>query len=128
MYLFEILVPTIYGDTKKPIRTRHHKNWDAGVRKLAGGLTLLQPVIGEWVGEVEVERERVIPVRVACLPTVMRRVVAFTMKHYEVSQNAKIIHSTTSKCPHPARSGKHEIYLRGAGGGYFCRACGAELA
>lgn len=31
-----------------------------------------------------------------------------------------------SLCPHPARSGKHEEYMR-PNGSTFCRACGAEL-
>jgi len=37
--LFEILVPTLYGDNLKPIRTRHHKKWDERVQAITGGMT-----------------------------------------------------------------------------------------
>ena len=43
MKLYEILVPTKYGDNEKPIRTKHHKEWDKYVRKISGGLTILTP-------------------------------------------------------------------------------------
>lgn len=38
--LFEILVPTKFN-SGRPVRTKHHKEWDKFVHKLAGGLTLL---------------------------------------------------------------------------------------
>jgi hypothetical protein len=27
-FLYEILVPTLYGDTQIPIGVKHHKRWD----------------------------------------------------------------------------------------------------
>lgn len=80
--LYEILVPTIYGDTKKPIRTRHHKNWDKYVRAIAGGLTILTPAKGEWVFEHSVYTERVIPVRIMCDEKEMGEIVKFSLSHY----------------------------------------------
>ena len=80
--LYEVLVPTIYGDTKKPIRTRHHKNWDAFVRKISGGLTLLVPGKGQWVFENELYEERVIPVRILCAEKQIKEIVQFTLEHY----------------------------------------------
>lgn len=64
--LYEILVPTIYGDSMKPIRTRHHKEWDKFVKKVTGGLTILSPAKGIWVNEGVDYPEKVIPVRVMC--------------------------------------------------------------
>jgi len=46
--LYEILVPTIYGDTMKPIRTRHHKEWDKYIQSITGGLTILSSAQGKW--------------------------------------------------------------------------------
>lgn len=31
--LWEILVPTLHGDTNKPVSIRHHKVWDEQVQK-----------------------------------------------------------------------------------------------
>lgn len=66
LILYEILVPTKYGDTEKPIRTKHHKEWDKRVLKISGGLTLLTPGKGSWVFESRVLEEKVTPVRVLC--------------------------------------------------------------
>lgn len=82
MNLYEILVPTKYGDTIKPIRTRHHKEWDKVIRGLSGGLTILSPAKGQWIHEDQLYEERVIPVRIMCSESVMKKVVQFTLKHY----------------------------------------------
>jgi len=62
--LYEILVPTIYGDTMKPIRTRHHKEWDKYIQSITGGLTILSSAQGKWTHEGVEYPEKVIPVRV----------------------------------------------------------------
>jgi hypothetical protein len=80
--LYEILVPTIYGDTNKPIRTRHHKKWDERVKKLAGGLTILSPGKGVWVHEGKDYLEKVIPVRIMCEEKTMKSIVDITLQHY----------------------------------------------
>lgn len=64
--VWEILVPTVTRHGK-PIRTRQHREWDNRVRRIAGGLTIMQPVKGQWVStDNELFTERVIPVRIAC--------------------------------------------------------------
>jgi hypothetical protein len=82
--IYEILVPTAYGDTRKPISTRHHKNWDKFVRKITGGLTILSIARGQWIHHdtAELFEERVIPVRIACKEKDMQKIVEFSLCHY----------------------------------------------
>lgn len=80
--LYEILVPTIYGDTMKPIRTKHHKRWDERVKKVAGGLTIMHPAKGYWVHQGEDFTERVIPVRIQCTTDQIYQIAAITAQHY----------------------------------------------
>lgn len=105
MKLYEILVPTIYGDTMKPIRTRHHKNWDKYVLKLTNGLTILKPGSGKWVYQGSEYFEKVIPVRIFCSEKDMEKIVKFTLTHYRqhavmfyvVSENCQIVHKSCSR-------------------------------
>lgn len=46
-YIWEILVPTMMNE--KPVRTKHHKEWDKLVKKITGGLTIAPPGKGYWV-------------------------------------------------------------------------------
>jgi hypothetical protein len=84
MKLYEILVPTMYGDTMRPVGLRHHKEWDKFVHKLAGGLTLLRPVKGQWleITTKDLMIERMIPVRIATTESNMNKIIDFTIKHY----------------------------------------------
>lgn len=82
MNLYEILVPTIYGDTMKPIRTKHHKRWDDRVKKITGGLTIMHPAKGVWVHQGQDFIERVIPVRVECTHEQVYQIAAITAQHY----------------------------------------------
>jgi hypothetical protein len=99
--LFEILVPTIYGDTMKPIRTRHHKRWDAFVRKVSNGLTILTPAKGQWVFNNSLYEERVIPVRIFCSDSDMEKIVKFSFTHYRqiaimyyvISNECKVVYA-----------------------------------
>lgn len=81
--LWEVLVPCMMRG--KPVRTRHHKEWDKVVRSLAGGLTILSPAKGQWVEPVTntLYEERVIPVRIACTRKQVHRIIDFTIKHYD---------------------------------------------
>jgi len=45
--LWEVLVPTVRRVGGRPYRTRFHRVWDAKVRALTGGLTILTPVKGQ---------------------------------------------------------------------------------
>lgn len=96
MKLFQILVPTQYGDTKKPIRTAHHKNWDAMVRKICGGLTIMTPAKGQWMFGGELFAEKVIPVSIFCSEEQMKKIVEFSFKHYR--QHAIMYYVLSSEC------------------------------
>lgn len=79
--LWEILVPTqILG---KPIRTRYHRVWDAKVRSIAGGLTILTPTKGQWVNHGLVHEERMIPVRIACTEEQINQIIDITVSYYK---------------------------------------------
>lgn len=83
MELWEILVPTVRNDGK-PFRLRYHRVWDAKVREITGGLTILQPAKGQWVcPEGNLFQERMIPVRVACSADQMARISDFTAEYYD---------------------------------------------
>jgi hypothetical protein len=82
MKLYEILVPTVRNDGQ-PFRLRHHRVWDAKVRGIAGGLTVLTPAKGQWVAPCgTVFAERMIPVRIACSHDQIERIADYTAKHY----------------------------------------------
>ncbi len=85
--MWEILVPTLMplkiGDLgTRPVRKRHHKNWDMYVRKISGGLTILSPSKGQWVHDGVLFEERMIPVKICCTEAQIMRIAAFTKKHY----------------------------------------------
>jgi len=82
LQLWEILVPCQSNDGKL-IRTRHHKEWDKLVRKIAGGLTIMKPAKGIWVHEETLFEERMIPVRVACTAHDIQEIMKITMEHYK---------------------------------------------
>lgn len=80
--LYEILVPTIRKG--KPIRLRYHRVWDAKVREISGGITIMTPTKGQWInknGELFVER--MIPVRVSCTEDQMVKIAQLTLKYYD---------------------------------------------
>lgn len=82
--LWEILVPTLMGDTNKPIKTRYHRVWDAYVRKIANGLTIFTPVKGQWLSDSnQLFSERMIPVRIACSEEQITEIIKFTIKYYK---------------------------------------------
>lgn len=83
MMLWEILVPTV-DNSGKPFRTRYHRVWDAKVRLLTGGLTVLKPAVGQWVSpDGELFRERMIPVRIACSRDQIEQIIDMTLKYYD---------------------------------------------
>lgn len=81
--IWEILVPTTRNDGSF-IRTRYHRVWDAKVREISGGLTILTPAKGQWISpEGELYAERMIPVRIICSRSEMEKIVSLTMKYYD---------------------------------------------
>lgn len=76
-------MPTVRSDGR-PIRTRFHRVWDARVRDIAGGLTVVPPVRGQWVSpDGELFAERMIPVRVACTEGQAHRIAEMTLEYYD---------------------------------------------
>lgn len=83
MKFYEILVPTVSNEGK-PYRLRYHKVWDDKVRAIAGGLTIIAPIKGQWVSiDGEVFKERMIPVRIACTKEQIEEIADITAKYYE---------------------------------------------
>lgn len=80
--MYEILVPCQYN-TGKPVRTKHHKEWDKVVRKITGGLTIFKPVKGQWLSSNNtLYEERMIPVRIACTRKQIEAIMNFSLGHY----------------------------------------------
>lgn len=79
--LWEILVPTLKNN--KPIRVRYHRVWDAKVREISQGLTILKPVKGQWLDKDNVLfDERMIPVRIRCTDDEIDKIADMTAKYY----------------------------------------------
>lgn len=79
---YEILVPTVSNDGK-PFRTRYHRVWDAKVRAITGGLTIMPPIKGQWVYGLKFFRERMIPVRIACTEEQINKISDITAAYYQ---------------------------------------------
>jgi len=107
-YMWEILVPTEKrAKTNKPEQlgfedqldyeealeiwerrnsytTRYHKVWDAKVRAITGGLTVLTPAKGQWVSpNGELYAERMIPVRIVATRDQINAVIQLTLEYYD---------------------------------------------
>lgn len=84
--LWEILVPTVRPNTDgtKFFKTRYHRVWDEKVRAISGGMTILNPVKGQWVSPAgELFRERMIPVRIVATREEIEKVIDLALEHYE---------------------------------------------
>lgn len=111
--LWEILVPTIMNE--KPVKTRFHRVWDAKIRAISGGLTILTPAKGHWIspcGELFVER--MIPVRIRCTREEIMQIADITAAYYQqeavmfylVSEEVHIRHYTEEKFAKPRENSK----------------------
>ena len=80
--LYEILVPTKFEDTQKPVSTKHHREWDKRVLGISGGLTIFKPTKGKWIHIGQLYNDRMIPVRICCTPNQIDLIGQFTLKHY----------------------------------------------
>lgn len=81
--LWQILVPCNYNNGR-PVRTRHHREWDKRVRAITGGLTILPPGRGQWI-DPETDtlyQDRVIPVQIIATASQMERIADITNQHY----------------------------------------------
>jgi hypothetical protein len=81
--LWEILVPTSRNDGR-PFRTRYHRVWDAKVRAITGGLTIMPVAKGQWTSlDGALFRERMIPVRIAATRGQIEAIVDLTLGYYD---------------------------------------------
>lgn len=88
MQLWEILVPTQknpgHGHKNPYFTLKHHKVFDAYVRSLSGGITILSPAKGQWISlEGKLYAERVIPCRVIATEDEIEKISAFLANHYQ---------------------------------------------
>lgn len=104
--LWEILVPTV-GNDGTPFTVRHHRNWDAHVQAIAGGMTLVPPVRGTWIdkqpesGPVEYT-ERMIPVRLMCTREQIEQICKETARHYhQIAVLATLVSTETVLVANP---------------------------
>jgi hypothetical protein len=86
-YLWEILVPTVrraHTDGSQFYTTRYHKVWDAKVREISGGLTIMTPVKGQWIStDGELFSERMIPVRIIATVNQINKIIDMTIVYYD---------------------------------------------
>jgi uncharacterized sodium:solute symporter family permease YidK len=81
--MFTILVPTERRRDGKPITTRFHRVWDAKVRAISGGLTIMSPVKGQWLHGDELFSERMIPVMFIATEEQKDQIVSMTADYYD---------------------------------------------
>ena len=97
-YLWEILVPTAPDD----FSLYHHKLWDTFVLTITDGLTICRTSKGKWLCDNTMFEERMIPVKIMCTKEEIKKIVAFTIKHYRqkavmyyrISKEVRIIHAS----------------------------------
>jgi hypothetical protein len=80
--LYRILVPTVRNDGR-PFNLRYHRVWDAKVREITGGLTIMPVAKGQWVNGNDLFVERMIPVELMATEKQMIEIVAITLAYYE---------------------------------------------
>lgn len=94
--MWEILVPHRMGKhdkyredktlpkSNKVIHLDYHRNWDAKVRAITGGLTICKAINGQWVDTTtgKTYKEIMIPVRIACTEEQIKEIAEMTMKYY----------------------------------------------
>jgi hypothetical protein len=80
--VWRVIIPTLMND--KPVRTRHHRVWDAYVREITGGLSILAPGKGQWINSAkELVEERIIPVDIVCTNEQFEKIKDYSFKHYQ---------------------------------------------
>ena len=81
----------------KSICTRYHRVWDAQVRAISNGLTVLVPAKGTWISPAGVLfQERMIPVRVRCNRDDILTIAEMTKRYYD--QEAVMITRISDEC------------------------------
>jgi len=81
--LWEILVPASNNKDLK-FTFEHHKEWDAFVKKISGGVTIMKTAKGQWVSpDGKLYIDKVIPCRIICSEEEINKIVDFTLDHYK---------------------------------------------
>jgi len=81
--LWEILVPASNNKDLK-FTFEHHKAWDAFVKKITGGVTIMKTAKGEWVSpDGKLYIDKIIPCRIICTEEQINKIVDFTLDHYK---------------------------------------------
>lgn len=83
--MWEILVPTERRlEPGKYYSTRYHRVWDAKVRDITSGLTVMAPAKGQWTNPStgELFKERMIPVRIIATREEIEKVIDLTLQYY----------------------------------------------
>lgn len=108
--MWEVLVPTV-SNSGRPFTVRHHRQWDAHVKAIAGGMTLVQPVRGSWVEPDSGEEftERVIPVRIMCTREQIVAICKETARFYDqLAVLATLVANETVLVTNPTATGPKE--------------------
>ena len=81
--LWEVLVPASNNNDLK-FTYAHHKEWDAYVKKLTGGVTIMKVAKGQWVSPTgKLYLDRMIPCRIVCTEEQISEIIDFTIDHYK---------------------------------------------
>ncbi len=93
--MWEIFVPASSNDQE--FTYDHHKKWDDYVKSLAGGLTIMKTAKGEWIDSStdKVYKDRIIPVRIKCSKKNIKKIIEFTITHY--NQEAVLAYKVSDK-------------------------------
>jgi hypothetical protein len=80
--MWEILVPAS-NNKDKEFSYEHHKEWDAFVKKITGGVTVMKTAKGEWLSPIgRLHIDRMIPCRIMCNKKQIIKIIDFTIEHY----------------------------------------------
>jgi hypothetical protein len=105
--LWEILVPAS-NNKDQSFSYEHHKEWDAFVKMISGGVTIMKTSKGEWIspnGKLYIDR--MIPCRIICSEEQILKIIDFTIKHYnqeavlayKISDNVILKHKEPALLP-----------------------------
>lgn len=109
--LWEIVVPTV-SNTGRPVSVRHHAEWDAYVKRVAGGMTLYQPARGSWVDPASGAdfTERMIPVRIMCTREQIVDICKETARFYDqLAVLATLVATETVLVSNPHATNEPEV-------------------
>jgi len=119
--LWEILVPASNNKDQK-FTYEHHKEWDAFVKKVTGGVTVMKTAKGEWVSPTgKLYVDRIIPCRIVCTEEQISEIIDFTIEHYNqeavlayrISTNVILRHKNNVRIPEPPKPPLSRIIREG---------------